>query len=317
MGIYRSSCSLAAILLLASAAPHECPLPSWCSLHGTFGWLWFSVGGFKWCSCTLSHRWFQSLRHQSSMLPQQLAALQSPKIIIHFLLLSSHCLRIQPLHPHRASGQPPLVVFQKDPAAAGLCVWNFWTEVKPLLLLLFSFLISAGGPWALGWHGPSKTHPSCCANIPAIVESWWDVASPRTTMPFFNENHFRIWTKHMNGWRWLLIYLSAQLAQSETAVNFLSIAIFCLYCGILRGFYWFLFYSSRWRRRNFPFTPHQTLPVRCNWHVFARQMLSTSKFDKTSLSKCVCVCLCLCPCLWICRYVGMYACMHVCMHASM
>ena len=26
--------------------------------HGAFGWLWISVGGFKWCSCTLARRWF-------------------------------------------------------------------------------------------------------------------------------------------------------------------------------------------------------------------------------------------------------------------
>ena len=120
-------------------------------------------------------------------------------------------------------------------------------------------LFVAGGPWALGWHGPTKTHPSCCANVPAIFESWWDVANPRTTMPFFNENHIRLfelstWTDEGN----FLFYLSAQLAQSETAVNLLSITIFCLYCGILPGLL-ILFYSSRWRRRNFPFTPHQTL----------------------------------------------------------
>ena len=55
---------------------------------------------------------------------------------------------------------------------------------------------------------------------------------------------------------------------------------------------WFLlilFYSSRWRRRNFLFTPHQTFLSGVNWSFFARQMHSTSKFDKTSLSKCVCV----------------------------
>ena len=64
-----------------------------------------------------------------------------------------------------------------------LCVWTIWRDVK-----LVSF---AGGPWALGRHGPTKTHPSCCANVPAIFESWWDVANSRTTMQFFNENHIR------------------------------------------------------------------------------------------------------------------------------
>ena len=62
-------------------------------------------------------------------------------------------------------------------------MWTIWRDVK-----LVSF---AGGPWALGRHGPTKTHPSCCANVPAIFESWWDVANSRTTMQFFNENHIR------------------------------------------------------------------------------------------------------------------------------
>ena len=65
----------------------------------------------------------------------------------------------------------------------GVCV-NHTKNVK-----LLSF---AGGPWALGWHGPTKTHPSCCANVPAIFESWWGVANPGTTTPFFDENHTRI-----------------------------------------------------------------------------------------------------------------------------
>ena len=169
-------------------------------------------------------------------------------------------------------------------------MWNFWTEVKPLLLLFFSFLISAGGPWALVWHGPTKTHPSCCANVPAIVESWWGVTNPRTTMPFFNEKHFRSWIRiirHMNGWRWLLIYLSAPLVQSETAVNFLSISFFAYIVGffVVASFDFILFFKVATKEFSFHSTPNP--PVRCNWSVFARQMHSTSKFDKTSLSKCV------------------------------
>ena len=39
---------------------------------------------------------------------------------------------------------------------------NICTNVKLLLLQ---------GPWALGWHGPTKAHPSCCANVPAILFS--------------------------------------------------------------------------------------------------------------------------------------------------
>ena len=48
-------------------------------------------------------------------------------------------------------------------------------------------------------------------------------------------------------------------------------------------------------------------PVRCNWSVFARQTHSTSKFDKTSMSKCVCVCVRV--------SVYIYTHMHTYMHA--
>ena len=71
----------------------------------------------------------------------------------------------------------------------GVCVCE---PSEEMYIKLLSF---AGGPWALGWHGPTKTHPSCCANVPAIFESWRGVANPRTTMvtmPFLNDNHIRI-----------------------------------------------------------------------------------------------------------------------------
>ena len=32
---------------------------------------------------------------------------------------------------------------------------------KRLPEMRFIYLQSAGGPWTLGWHGPTKTHPSC------------------------------------------------------------------------------------------------------------------------------------------------------------
>ena len=74
----------------------------------------------------------------------------------------------------------------KRPRCCGacVCVSTIWRDVK-----LLSF---AGGTWALGWHGPTKTHPSFCANVPAIFESWWGVVNPKTIMPFFNENRIRI-----------------------------------------------------------------------------------------------------------------------------
>ena len=45
-------------------------------------------------------------------------------------------------------------------------------------------LNKAGGPWAHGWHGPTKTHPCCRENVPAgkllsklfqsvLFDSWW------------------------------------------------------------------------------------------------------------------------------------------------
>ena len=79
---------------------------------------------------------------------------------------------------------------------------------------------------------------------------WLTQTNPRTTMPFFNENHFRIWIKHMNGWRWLLIYLSAQLACGEPLVH----SIFLLILWDSSWLLLILFYFSRWRQRNFPFT---------------------------------------------------------------
>ena len=45
-----------------------------------------------------------------------------------------------------------------------LCVCAEWQNTLPPKL--FS---SAGGPRATGWRGPTKTHPVCCANVPAEV----------------------------------------------------------------------------------------------------------------------------------------------------
>ena len=44
----------------------------------------------------------------------------------------------------------------------------------------------AGGPWAHGWHGPTKTHPCCRENVPAPFQfPKWQPAKPRTGMSFF------------------------------------------------------------------------------------------------------------------------------------
>ena len=64
--------SLVAILLLATAVP-PCHMNTPCravrSQRGTLGWLWFSVGDFKWLSCT---------QHQFSLLAYLFSILQAP-----------------------------------------------------------------------------------------------------------------------------------------------------------------------------------------------------------------------------------------------
>ena len=51
-GHFPPNMFLATALLLATAAPLITPYRAARSQHGTFGWLWSSVGGFKWFSCT-------------------------------------------------------------------------------------------------------------------------------------------------------------------------------------------------------------------------------------------------------------------------
>ena len=80
-----------------------------------------------------------------------------------------------------------------------VCVWNFWTEVKPLLLLLFQLSDFSRGRW--------PTHEST-AKIKLLIElggyrDWssrrtckdltfwtWDVGNPRTTSPNSLQFHF-------------------------------------------------------------------------------------------------------------------------------
>ena len=128
-----------------------------------------------------------------------------------------------PFHPHLHLTCRSL----KKPRCCGACVWTIWRDVK-----LLSF---AGGPWALGWHGPTKTHPSCCAIVPAIFESWWDVANPRTTMQFFNIRLFELstWTDEggfsfifLHSWHNLkLRWISCPLQFSAYIVGFFLASI--------------------------------------------------------------------------------------------
>ena len=45
--------------------------------------------------------------------------------------------------------------------------WNHRDPFGLFSVWLLSFHVTAGGPWTLGWHGPTKTHPSCRENVPA------------------------------------------------------------------------------------------------------------------------------------------------------
>ena len=138
---------------------------------------------------------------------------------------------------------------------------NFFMQDSPSAWLHFSILMvfsSRREPVGI-WMARANEDPSCCANVPAIFESWRGMANPRTTMPITSG----FWIQHMNGWRWLLIFLSAQLAQSETAVNLLSNPIFCLYFGVLPGFVWFYSILQSGNERIFRslHTKHPPVPV--------------------------------------------------------
>ena len=65
----------------------------------------------------------------------------------------------------------------------GVCVCVTLGVIGILLLDLFSF--RAGGPWTLGWHGPTKTHPSCRENVPAWC-TWahYNTRLVATLLPF-------------------------------------------------------------------------------------------------------------------------------------
>ena len=83
----------------------------------------------------------------------------------------------------------------------------------------------------------------------------WDVANPRTTMPFSNNllSNFSICT----------VFAICQLISSSTGHGN---GAFSIFLGSLR----------------------RPIPVRCNWSVFARKMHSASESAKIVLSKCVC-----------------------------
>ena len=63
-------------------------------------------------------------------------------------------------------GVPGLTTRRKRCLPSGACVCNPWNHRDPFGFVRLAF-VRAGGPWTLGWHGPTKTHPSCRENVPA------------------------------------------------------------------------------------------------------------------------------------------------------
>jgi hypothetical protein len=140
------------------------------------------------------------------------------------------------------------------------------------------------------WYRSGTLDRHTCFNF-HVKFLWWAVANPRTTSPFFNK-HF---TEVSNS-----IFILAQLAQSETAVNFTSNLLSDIWNQPSLGLWqltWgdgnpdnlfgiFLELEREGSAPNSNFFSDQDL---YNGVCFARPIHSTSQFDKTSLSKCVIV----------------------------
>ena len=100
------------------------------------------------------------------------------------------------------------------------CVWNIAIDVKPVPW----FFLVAGGcrechssaanedGYDILWYRSGTLDRRTCINF-HVKFLWWAVANPRTTSLFFN--------KHITEVS-ISFFILAQLAQSETAVNFMS-----------------------------------------------------------------------------------------------
>ena len=111
---------------------------------------------------------------------------------------------------------------------------------------------------------------------------------------FQRESHQDFWIQHMNGWRWLLIYLSSQSAQSETAVNPLSTPIFCWYFGVSPGFYWFYsFFKVATKEFSFQSTPNTLLFLSGVTGLFLHVRCAPQQNSQWQFWASVCVCVCI------------------------
>ena len=180
-GLLGTSCSFAAILLLAAAAPHECPLPI-CSFSARHSRVTVNFGRglqvvFLHSDTSLISVPSSSVFHASSAA----CHLAITSIIFYTLQLSSHCLRIQPLHSQgirttTACGLPKKPMLRHGVCA---CMRGTWTEDKNLSVASFSAFWFLQGDVACN-QGPRPTKLPDCMGYRA-----WS-AVPTGPAPFSN-----------------------------------------------------------------------------------------------------------------------------------
>ena len=123
------------------------------------------------------------------------------------------------------------------------------------------------------WYGGWST-PRTCYHFHVLL---WDVANPRTTLPFSFPNCISCTSVVI--WSFWISYWAAPSAQLWTACRVWWVSMVPLTTfGVL-----------------FLATSRQVY-----WTVFARKVHSTSQFAMTILSKCVCVCVCVRVCVCVC-----------------
>ena len=250
------------------------------SLHGTFGWLWISVGGFLHSVTSLVSVPSTSVFHASSAA----CHLAITSIIIHILQLSSHCLRIQPLHPHRASGLPPCGLPKRPCCGRVWCVELLIRSKTTTASSFSAFWFQQGAvatswvhcQWSYSWVGRilGLIIPTCLQRILLSRHGTWPTQEPPrrtvcnfTSLSFFDERY--VLCRNLG----LISTIFSKQFLTSTTLAMAMVAS------------WYFFGSL-----------HRPIPVRCNWSVFARKMHSTTEFAMTVLSKCVRVCVCVVGC---------------------
>ena len=94
-------------------------------------------------------------------------------------------------------------VCPEGPVCVCVCE-NRYNKRSVVRLVILTF---AGGPWAHGWHGPTKNHPWCRANVPAL---WFELLTKLFQFDQFcgiNPPVWPVWSilLHQSS-RWLRIF---------------------------------------------------------------------------------------------------------------